>query len=209
MMANLAVYLNIAIALFVGWMLLGRLGGMGFSQEGKSYWMVKAAPITSGQLLASKFLVAYLPSVVLGWGFLLLISLLHPASQSILWFAIPLVALSIASNAGINLAFGVVGVRLDWEDPRQMMRGGNWLYFCPGDPDLHANQPGYYSLDRSCWQSYLDGRRPSGSCLAYCSGEPSAWCWQSSPCGWCTDAWLPSGRADLQRNPELDRILFL
>ncbi len=124
MMANLAVYLNIAIALFVGWMLLGRLGGMGFSQEGKSYWMVKAAPITSGQLLASKFLVAYLPSVVLGWGFLLLISLLHPASQSILWFAIPLVALSIASNAGINLAFGVVGVRLDWEDPRQMVRGG-------------------------------------------------------------------------------------
>ena len=124
MMANLAVYLNIAIALFVGWMLLGRLGGMGFSQEGKSYWMVKAAPITPGQLLASKFLVAYLPSVVLGWGFLLLISLLHPASQSILWFAIPLVALSIASNAGINLAFGVVGVRLDWEDPRQMVRGG-------------------------------------------------------------------------------------
>ncbi|OGO42592.1 MAG: hypothetical protein A2Z04_03285 [Chloroflexi bacterium RBG_16_57_9] len=32
-------------------------------------------------------------------------------------------ALCIAGAAGVNLAFGVAGVNLEWNDPRQMRRG--------------------------------------------------------------------------------------
>src|SRR5512140_130534 len=53
-------YGNIGMSLFVGWMLLSRLAGMGFSQEGRNYWMLKVSPVRVWHLLGSKFLVAYL-----------------------------------------------------------------------------------------------------------------------------------------------------
>jgi len=39
-------YGNVGMSLFVGWMVLSRLAGMGFSQEGKSYWLLKTAPVS-------------------------------------------------------------------------------------------------------------------------------------------------------------------
>ena len=44
---------------------LARLAGLGFSHEGKNYWMLKAAPISTRQLLTAKFLVGYLPALLL------------------------------------------------------------------------------------------------------------------------------------------------
>jgi ABC-2 type transport system permease protein len=124
LMNNLSVYFNVGIALFVGWMLLARLAGMGFSQEGKQYWMLKSAPVSTTNLIASKYLVAYIPTLVLGWGFLLVITLVQGASLSLLWFTLPVVALCIAGNAGLNLTFGITGANFDWEDPRRMQKGG-------------------------------------------------------------------------------------
>jgi len=121
---NMLVYGNVGISLFVGWMLIARLGGMGFSQEGKSYWLLKTAPVGTGQLVAAKFSVAFIPSVVLGWGFLLVISFLQRASLGMLVFTMIVVALCVAGSAGINLAFGIIGANMNWEDPRQMQKGG-------------------------------------------------------------------------------------
>ncbi|MBN2547895.1 MAG: hypothetical protein JXB15_01960 [Anaerolineales bacterium] len=122
-MKNLLVYGNVGISLFVGWVLLGRLAGMGFSQEGKHYWLLKSAPISTGRLIAAKFLVAYLPVLCLGWLFLIVISLLQRASLGVLLFSLPVVALNIAGNAGLNLAFGIAGANMAWENPQQMQRG--------------------------------------------------------------------------------------
>jgi len=122
-MKNVLVYGNVAISLFVGWMLLSRLAMMGFSQEGKNYWLLKSAPVSADQLLAAKFLVAYLPTLVLGCGFLLAVSLLQRAGLGALLFGLSVVALCFAGAAGVNLAFGVVGVNLEWNDPGQMTRG--------------------------------------------------------------------------------------
>ncbi|HEX7976220.1 MAG TPA: hypothetical protein VF498_17555 [Anaerolineales bacterium] len=122
---NLWVYGNVGISLFVGWMLVARLGGMGFSQEGKSYWLLKTAPVSVTQQLAAKFIVAFAPSLALGWVFLLGISLVQRASLGVLLFTLPVVAFCIAGNAGLNLAFGVTGANMDWEDPRKMQRGSS------------------------------------------------------------------------------------
>ncbi len=124
-MKNFNVYINVGIALFVGWMLLARLAGMGFSQEGKSYWMLKTAPIQVRTLIAAKYLVAYLPTLLLGWVFLLAITLVQRANLTNLFFTIPVVALCIAGNAGLNLSFGITGANFTWEDPRRMQRGGS------------------------------------------------------------------------------------
>jgi ABC-2 type transport system permease protein len=117
------VYSNVGISLFIGWSLISRLGMIGFSQEGKNYWMLKTAPVGALRLLAGKFIVAYLPGFLLGLLFLVVISLIRSASLSILLFGLAVVLLSTLGSAGINVAFGVAGANLAWEDPRRMISG--------------------------------------------------------------------------------------
>jgi ABC-2 type transport system permease protein len=123
MLKSFMVYGNVGLSLFVSWSLLSRLALIGFSQEGKNYWLLKSAPVRSGQLLTAKFLVAYLPALVLGEAFMLIISLLQRASLSTLVFGAGVVALGNAGAVGISLAFGVRGANLVWEDPRRMGSG--------------------------------------------------------------------------------------
>jgi ABC-type multidrug transport system fused ATPase/permease subunit len=122
-MQNVMVYGSVGLAMFVGWSLQSRLALMGFSQEGKNYWVLKCAPISTLRLVASKFLVAYVPALVLGWACMVVVSLLKSAPISILVFGLIVVALSVSGTAGINLAYGILGVNLTWEDPRRMNAG--------------------------------------------------------------------------------------
>ncbi len=119
---SLSVFGGVLLALFVSWSLIARLAGMGFSAEGVSYWIVKSAPVPPGQLIWAKFLVAYLPTLLLSGVYLVIISLLRSESLRLLPFTFPAVALIIAGDCGINLAFGITGARLDWQDPRHMQR---------------------------------------------------------------------------------------
>jgi ABC-2 type transport system permease protein len=114
------VYSSVGIAIFVGWMLLARLATMSFSQEHHSYWILKSAPINVRQMLTAKFLVAYLPTLFLGWAFLTVIILLQKAPLGIWVYGLFVVAFCNAGLAGLNLAFGVTGARFDWKDPRRM-----------------------------------------------------------------------------------------
>lgn len=120
---NASIYLNVAISLFVSWSLISRLALMSFSQEGKNYWMIKISPLRTGRLILAKYLSAYLPALVIGWIFLLIISLIQGAGVSVLAFGLVVVALTLAGTAGINLAFGISGANLVWEDPRRMNSG--------------------------------------------------------------------------------------
>jgi len=120
---NLLSFGNVLLAIFIGWMLLQRLGGMGFSQEGKNYWMLKAAPVSARQLLGAKYLVAYLPALVFSTLFVTVVSVLQQIeiTQAIYsWLA---VALCLAGMTGIQVAFGAAGANFTWEDPRKMNAG--------------------------------------------------------------------------------------
>jgi ABC-2 type transport system permease protein len=119
---SLTIYGGVLLSLFVSWSLVARLAGMGFSAEGVSYWLVKTSPVPPGQLIWAKFLVAYLPTMLLSGTYLVIISLLRTESLRLLPFTFPAIAFIIAGDCGINLAFGIVGARLDWQDPRHMQR---------------------------------------------------------------------------------------
>jgi hypothetical protein len=108
----------------VSWSLLSRLAALGFSQEGKNYWMIKIAPISTARLLAANYLVAFLPTLFPGWVFLVIFSLVQRASFGTLIFGLLVVLLTIAGTAGLNLAFGVIGANFNWEDPRRISQGG-------------------------------------------------------------------------------------
>jgi ABC-2 type transport system permease protein len=137
---NILVYANVGISLFIGWSLLSRLAGMSFSLEGKQYWLLKTAPVSTRRLVAGKFLVAYLPTLALCWLFLLIISLLQRVSPDTLAYSLWVVALTVAGVAGLNLAFGVIGANFEWEDSRRISQGaigclgalvsGVFLFFC-------------------------------------------------------------------------------
>jgi len=119
----ISTYGNIGMSLFVGWILLSRLAGMAFSSEGKNYWMLKASPVRTTHLLAAKFLVAYLPTLVLGVVFMVAVSILQKAPLDIFLYGLLATALCQAGMNGILLAFGVAGANFNWTDPRRMNAG--------------------------------------------------------------------------------------
>jgi ABC-2 type transport system permease protein len=117
-------YLNIFIVLFVGSGLVIRLATMGFSQEGKHYWILKTAPVSASQLVLAKWLVAYLPTLAVGSLFLVGIGVVQRAPLGDIIFGWLVVAFVAAGNTGLNLAFGITAARIDWTDPRHMISGG-------------------------------------------------------------------------------------
>ncbi|MCU0488490.1 MAG: hypothetical protein MUE67_06025 [Anaerolineales bacterium] len=123
-LGGLMAYGNVAIALFVSWSMLSRLAMMGFSQEGRQYWMLKTAPISPNRLLAAKYLVSVLPTLALGGVFLLGISLLQRMSGFALLFSFLVLVLVVLGLAGLSLAFGVLSANFNWEDPRRISQGG-------------------------------------------------------------------------------------
>ncbi len=120
---TLMVYGNVGMSLIVGWMILGQLSGNGISREGKTYWVLKSAPLRSEHLLAAKFIVAYLPALGLGWFFLTGISILQGISLIGFLYGLLVVAMCLAGLNGIQLGFGALGANLAWEDPRKINSG--------------------------------------------------------------------------------------
>jgi ABC-2 type transport system permease protein len=122
--AHIEQYIVIILAIFVGWVLMLNLGSLAFTREGRSYWMLKAAPLRPWQMLAGKFAVSYLPAVSLSLAFLVLSFFIRGVTLTFLPFGVLVVALSIAGATAIALAFGAVGANLDWDSPnRQRLRG--------------------------------------------------------------------------------------
>jgi ABC-2 type transport system permease protein len=119
----LIAYGSVGMSLFVGWMLLSRLSGMAFSAEGKNYWILKASPVRTGQLLTAKFIVGYLPSFVLGLLFLIAIAFMQKLTAGPFLYSVLAMSACLAGVNGMQLGFGAAGARLTWDDPRKMNAG--------------------------------------------------------------------------------------
>jgi ABC-2 type transport system permease protein len=124
-MQSLTVYASVAISLFVSWGLLSRLALISFSHEGRSYWLIKSTPSAARQILLAKYLVAYIPGVLLGLLFLTVTSLLQHATFGTVLYSAVMLLFSLSGAAGVNLAFGVAGANMNWQssNPRAMQRG--------------------------------------------------------------------------------------
>ncbi len=119
-LGDLSLYANIAYSLFISWFLLMNLASTSFAREGKNYWLIFTAPIRARDLLIAKFIVSYLPALVISLLFLSIANLLRPGDLSHLPFSFIVIAFSLAGLTGILMAFSVTGANMDWEDPRKM-----------------------------------------------------------------------------------------
>ena len=121
--AHSQIYISLGLPMFFGWSFLVNLTVNAYSREGKSYWMLKASPLSVKQLVIAKFLAAFL----LGLAFQLflfgfIIALNWPGLSTVIYVMLVGV-LFIAGLTGIMLTFGAYGAKLDWTDPRRMSQG--------------------------------------------------------------------------------------
>lgn len=129
---DVGVYGVLALAVFVGWMLMFYLSTMSFSREGKNYWFLKASPIRPSHLLAAKFLVAYLPSMIFSLLYLVVAFFFRGIDWAHFPYTALVLAMTIAGANGISLAFGVGAANLVWDSPqRQRLRGKAGCFVFP------------------------------------------------------------------------------
>jgi ABC-2 type transport system permease protein len=114
---------GLGLGLFTSMLVANQLALMAFSLEGRQYWQLKSAPLRARELLAAKFLYAYLPLVVLGTLMVLLLDVLLGAAWLDVLHGLAAVLLIGAGLVALNLAVGVSGVRFDWDNPMHMVRG--------------------------------------------------------------------------------------
>ncbi|MCB0217135.1 MAG: hypothetical protein KDH92_10895 [Chloroflexi bacterium] len=131
--------LSAGIASGVAAMILTRFGLTAFSFEGRSYWVLKGAPIARRELVLGKFLVAYIPYLILGGGLVLLLELARALSDArlfdapltvalaqtfdppLLAYAFFVVALVGAGTVAITLAIGAARPNMRWDTPHEML----------------------------------------------------------------------------------------
>lgn len=85
--------------------------------------MLKVSPVRVWHLLASKFLVAYVPALSLGLVFLTIISVVQRLPLLVFGYGLIATIMCLAGMTGILLSFGVAGANFTWEDPRRMSGG--------------------------------------------------------------------------------------
>jgi ABC-2 type transport system permease protein len=100
-----------------------QIASTAISMEAQSWWLLKIAPISPGELLRGKFLVSWLPFVVVStvlmvaakiWQGFSLLGLLYG------WFGVELLGAGIIA---IALGAGMRWPRLVWQNPKQMNNG--------------------------------------------------------------------------------------
>lgn len=116
--------IGIAIGILTGTVLIcTQVATTAISMERHSWWLIKIAPITAGEIARGKYLSAWVPFAVLSTLLMAGASLwrgFSPLGALYGWFGIELLGAGILAMA---LGFGMRWPRLGWDNPKQMNSG--------------------------------------------------------------------------------------
>ena len=104
-----------------------RIAQTGISMEGRSYWVLKAAPISGRDLLLGKFIAAFVPFGILSTILMIVAALVRGFSLGgslYGWFGIQLLG---AGMLAMDVGLAVPWANLAWDDPRKMHSGWGGL----------------------------------------------------------------------------------
>lgn len=113
--------------LFIAGLVFTRIALTSISMEGRSWWLLKAAPLGNWEILRAKFLSAYIPLAILHVLLMLGVAI---------WRQFGLVAFLYTTLGTLILGAGIIAIciglsvpwaRLDWDDPRRMSSGWGGL----------------------------------------------------------------------------------
>lgn len=105
-----------------------RIAQTGISMEGRSYWIIKAAPISGRELLLGKFVGAMLPFTILSTLLMVIAAFVrHFSLGGFLygWFGVLLLG---AGMLAMDVGLSVPWANLEWDDPRKMHSGWSGLF---------------------------------------------------------------------------------
>jgi ABC-2 type transport system permease protein len=99
----------------------GRISETAISMESKSWWLLKAAPISAGEVLWGKFMSAAVPYVVVS-SLLMLIAEVWKGFNLVWfvygWFGVEVLGLGMLA---VSTGLAVPWAKLDWDDPKRML----------------------------------------------------------------------------------------
>lgn len=139
LISPLLAMLSAAIASGISAMIMSRFGLTAFSLEGRAYWVIKGAPINRSELIVAKYLVAYVPYLLLGGALIvflevaraisdarifggdLLPAVAHSLNPGLLAYALFVMAVVGAGAIAITLALGAARPNLRWDTPHEML----------------------------------------------------------------------------------------
>jgi len=99
--------------------MFSRLSLVAVSKEGQSYWLLRAAPLSSWRLLWGKLIVSYVPLLLLGAVLMFIFSvLMGDGPVEIAWNLLMIVLAGLGISA-IALSFGAAFPKFDWDNPQR------------------------------------------------------------------------------------------
>lgn len=119
----------IAIVFFICLSLSSALAGTGVSREGRTFWILKIAPISPLSILLGKLILAYLPFPTAGSFFLVVFALVQGVELLTLARQWALLLLAGLGCAAFGIGLGAAFPRLNWENPKQQR---TWQSGCLG-----------------------------------------------------------------------------
>ncbi len=99
--------------------MFSRLSLVAVSQEGKNYWILRTAPLSTRRLLVGKLLVAYVPLLVLGAALMTIFSLLMGDGPVGIAWNLLMIALAGLGISAIALSMGAAFPRFDCDNPQR------------------------------------------------------------------------------------------
>lgn len=104
-----------------------RIAQTGIAMEGRSYWILKAAPLAPRDLLLGKFVSALVPFTALATTLLVIAAFVRGFSLGGFlygWFGVMLLG---AGMLAMDVGLSVPWANLEWDDPRKMHSGWGGL----------------------------------------------------------------------------------
>lgn len=107
------------ISFFLAVAVSGALAGPGITREGRHFWLLRVAPISTWRLLAGKLIVAYLPFALIGGLVTLAFVALGQTTVPEALLSLSWVLLTGLGTTSIGLGLGAAFPRFDWENSNQ------------------------------------------------------------------------------------------
>ncbi|MFH1724522.1 MAG: hypothetical protein ABII00_07865 [Elusimicrobiota bacterium] len=126
---SLVCFLNIGIAGFVLSSLGLRFTFPSISLEGKSFWIVRSAPLGIQELMFEKFLFSLVPTLVVATGLVAVSNYLLHADRFIAWLTLGTIWLMTLTLCGMGVGFGAVFPRFNVANIHQIeSSAGGFVY---------------------------------------------------------------------------------
>lgn len=128
-LANLVPFLNLILAGFVLASVAARFLFPTVSMEGRTWWLLKASPLSMRDLLWAKFWVGTVPLVLLALGIVFTTDILLGVSEFMTAVSVGTITLMTFALAGLAIGFGTVFPQFETENAAQIPTSFGGLLF--------------------------------------------------------------------------------